>query len=40
VVVIFAEGEDNTIRIISLRKALKHERKRLEEFLRNELGAD
>ena len=37
-VVIFAEGEDDTIRIISLRKALKHERKRLEEFLRNELG--
>lgn len=38
VVVIFAEGEDNTIRIISLRKALKHERERFEEFLRNELG--
>lgn len=40
VVVIFVEGEDDTIRIISLRKALKHERKRFEEFLRNELGAD
>ncbi len=40
VVVIFIEGEDDTIRIISLRKALKHERKRLEEFLRNELGTD
>ena len=40
VVVIFVEGEDGTIRIISLRKALKHERKRLEGFLRNELGTD
>ena len=40
VVVIFVEGEDDTIRISSLRKALKHERKRLEEFLRNELGTD
>ena len=40
VVVIFTEGEDDIIRIISLRKALKHERKRLEEFLRNELGTD
>ena len=39
-VVIFAEGADDTIRIISLRKALKHERERFEEFLRNELGAD
>ena len=38
VVVIFAEGEDGTIRIITLRKALKHERKRLEEFLGNQLG--
>jgi len=40
VVVIFVEGEDDTIRIISLRKALKHERERFEEFLKNELGAD
>ena len=40
VVIIFVEGDDDTIRIISLRKALKHERKRLEEFLRNELGTD
>jgi uncharacterized protein len=40
VVVIFAEGEDNTIRIISLRKAMKYERKRFEKFLRNELGTD
>jgi uncharacterized DUF497 family protein len=40
VVVIFVAGEDDTIRIISLRKALKYERERFEEFLRNELGAD
>jgi uncharacterized protein len=40
VVVIFAEVTDDTIRIISLRKALKHERERFEEFLRNELGTD
>jgi uncharacterized DUF497 family protein len=40
VVVIFVEGEDDTIRIISLRKALKYERERFEEFLKNELGAD
>jgi uncharacterized DUF497 family protein len=40
VVVIFVEGEDDTIRIVSLRKALKYERKRFEEFIRDELGAD
>ena len=40
VVVVFVEEDDDTIRIISLRKALKHERERFEEFLRNELGED
>ena len=40
VVGVFVEGEDDTIRFISLRKALKHERERFEAFLRNELGAD
>ena len=40
IVVIFAEVADDTIRIISLRKAVKHERERFEEFLKNELGAD
>jgi uncharacterized DUF497 family protein len=40
VVVIFVEGEGDTIRIISLRKALKDERERFEGFLKNELGAD
>jgi len=38
VVIVYAEPDENTIRIISLRKALKHERERFEEFLRNELG--
>lgn len=37
VVVVYTESED-VIRIISLRKALKHERTRFEEALRNELG--
>jgi uncharacterized DUF497 family protein len=37
VVVTYTERED-MIRIISLRKALKHERTRFEEALRNELG--
>src|SRR5712691_10885860 len=35
VVVVFAERDDDTIRIISLRKALKHERERFGEYLRN-----
>jgi uncharacterized protein len=37
VVVTYAE-RDEVIRLISLRKALKHERTRFEEALRNELG--
>ena len=39
VVVVFAEPDESTIRIISLRKALSHEQKRYEQYLRNELGA-
>ena len=39
VVVIYTEaGEDNVRRVISLRKALSYERKRLEEHLSNCLG--
>ena len=38
VVVIYTERGDDVIRIISLRKALKHERTRFEEALRDELG--
>ena len=40
VVVVFSELNEGTIRIISLRKALKHERTQFEEFLKNELGTD
>jgi hypothetical protein len=39
VVIVFVEQSDDTIRVISLRKALKHERIRLEEALRNRLDA-
>jgi uncharacterized protein len=38
VVVVYTEPEEETIRLISLRKALKHERKQFEEALRNRLG--
>ena len=38
VVVMNTEPEEETTRIISLRKALKHERERFEEALRNQLG--
>jgi len=38
VVVIYTEPEEDTIRLISLRKALKHERIKFEEAIRNELG--
>ncbi len=38
VVIVFAERGEDTIRIISLRKALKHERKKIEEAIRNGLG--
>jgi uncharacterized protein len=38
VVVVFTEPDAQTIRIISLRKALPYERKCYEQFLRYELG--
>ncbi len=38
VVIVYAEPVEDTIRVISLRKALKHERRRFEEALRDELG--
>lgn len=38
VVIVFTEPDDQTIRVISLRKALPSERKRYEQFLKNELG--
>ena len=40
VVVVFTERNEGMVRIISLRKALKHERERFENALRNRLGAD
>lgn len=38
VVVTFTPRGRDTIRIISLRKALKYERKKFEQAIRNELG--
>ncbi|MGK7943452.1 MAG: BrnT family toxin [Microcystaceae cyanobacterium] len=38
VVVVFTEPDEQTIRIISLRKALPNERKRYEQYIRDELG--
>jgi uncharacterized DUF497 family protein len=38
VVIVFTERNNDIIRIISLRKALKYERERFEKTLRNELG--
>lgn len=40
VVVIFTVPDARTRRVISLRKASKYERERLEEEIRNGLGAD
>jgi uncharacterized DUF497 family protein len=38
VVIVFTEPDDQTIRIISLRKALPYERKFYESYLKDELG--
>ena len=38
VVVIFTYRNENTIRMISLRKALKNERKKFEDAIKNRLG--
>lgn len=40
VVVVYSEPNAETTRIISLRKAQKHEQKRYASFLKNGLGAD
>ena len=37
VVVVYTEPDESTIRIISFRKALTHERKRYEQYLKNRL---
>jgi uncharacterized DUF497 family protein len=39
VVVVYIELDQDTIRIISLRKALSNERKQYEQILRDRLGA-
>ena len=38
VVVVYTESDEQTIRIISLRKALSYERKNYEQYLKNGLG--
>ncbi len=38
VIVIYTEPDGNTVRIISLRKALSYERKNYEQYLKNGLG--
>ena len=35
IVVVYTEPDQGTVRIISLRKALSHERKRYEQYLKN-----
>ena len=39
-VVVFIERNEDTIRIISMMKAVTHERIRYEQLLRNQLGND
>ena len=39
VVVVFTERDDDIIRIISFRKALKAERRKFYEYLQNRLGS-
>mgnify|MGYP002777722808 CR=1 FL=1 len=38
VVIVYTEPDEETVRIISLRKALSYERRRYEQYLRNRLG--
>jgi uncharacterized DUF497 family protein len=38
VAVVFTEPDEETIRIISLRRALKYEREQFEEYIANQLG--
>ncbi len=40
VVVLYTERGEDTIRIISLRKALSYERNQYEKFLKDQLGTD
>ncbi len=38
VAIVFTEPDEQTIRVISLRKAFKYEREQFEEYIANELG--
>ncbi len=38
VVLVWSEPDEETIRVISIRKALSHERRRYERAIRNRLG--
>lgn len=38
VIVVYVEMDGDTIRVISARKALRHERKQFEQALRNRVG--
>ena len=38
VAIVFTEPDSETIRIISLRRALKYEREQFEEYIEDELG--
>ena len=38
VVLVFTELDEHTIRVISLRKALRHERERFRAYFEDELG--
>ncbi len=38
VVIVYTEPSEQIIRIISIRKALSHERKRYEQYIKNRLG--
>ena len=38
VVIVFTEPNEQTIRVVSLRKALKYEREQFEKYIANQLG--
>jgi len=40
VVIVFSEPKEDTIRVISLRKALNYERENFEQAIGNQLGED
>lgn len=40
VLIIFTEPDENTIRVISMMKAVTHERIKYEQLLRDQLGTD